>query len=116
MFATLEGEGGREEENREQHKKTRTDLGGKGQQVTGNRTNLGQSKHNAPEFLLVSETVLTDELQLAVQAFLFERTTRSFESGGVQAIVLTHLMRGKRIEIGQRQAHQFDRSIQSITV
>jgi len=45
------------------------------QELTGSTTNVGKGETNAPDLALVTETVLTDELQLLVETGGLERTT-----------------------------------------
>ena len=48
-----------------------------GQELSGSLTDLGKSVTNSPYFVLVSQTVLTDQLQLLVKTLLLVWTTWS---------------------------------------
>jgi hypothetical protein len=50
-------------------------LGIKRQESTSGLSKLGKSKLNTPNLPLASESVLSTQLELGIQTFLFERTT-----------------------------------------
>jgi hypothetical protein len=47
-----------------------------GQQLTGSRSNLGQSQLCSPDFSLASETIFSEQLHLLIQALLLIRAAR----------------------------------------
>jgi hypothetical protein len=51
----------------------------KGEQLTCSLSELGEEEMNSPDFTLVLETILADQLQFAVDTFLFEGTTRGLK-------------------------------------
>lgn len=46
-------------------------------ELTSSGSDLGENKLHAPDLTLVSKAVLAGELELGIEAFLLERTTRS---------------------------------------
>jgi len=46
-----------------------------GEEHAGSGANLGENQAHTPDFLLVLETILTDDLKLGVETLLLERTT-----------------------------------------
>jgi hypothetical protein len=52
----------------------------KGEKVTSGRSDLGKGVHNPPDFSLVLETVLTDNLELGVKSRLLVRSSRGLSS------------------------------------
>ena len=54
-----------------------------GEEHAGSVAELVQGELNAPELTLVAETILADDLKLAVETLLLERTTRLLEGLGV---------------------------------
>jgi hypothetical protein len=51
-------------------------LGVKGEQCTGNLTELGKSILHTPDLTLAPKTILSYKLELSIKTFLFVRTTR----------------------------------------
>ena len=51
----------------------------KGEQLTGSLSEVGEEEMNSPDLTFALEAVLSDELQFAVDSFLLERSSRSFE-------------------------------------
>ena len=49
----------------------------KSEELTGSFTDLGQSVLDPPDFLLVTQTIFTDELELLVKTCLLEGATGS---------------------------------------
>lgn len=54
-----------------------------GEQLTGSLAEAGQDEMDSPDFTLVLEAILADQLQLVVDALLLEGTPRGVEGGGV---------------------------------
>merc|ERR1719203_1607296 len=61
-----------------------------GQQSTGHGTDLGQSVLGAPDLALAAQTVLTEELHLAVQTLLLKRTARDLGDLTIVMVIFTH--------------------------
>ena len=54
-------------------------LGVEGEEGTGGLTELGEGVLDAPDLALAAEAVLSDELELGIEAFLLVRTTGRLE-------------------------------------
>ena len=54
-----------------------------GEEFTGGFSELGESEVDSPDFSLVLEAILADELEFVVDAFLLVGTTGSLIGGGV---------------------------------
>ena len=60
--------------------------------IPGSTTDLGESEGNAPDLTLVTETVLTSELELAVETGRLERPSGNLGGLGLLARSTRHLV------------------------
>merc|ERR1719199_2195308 len=61
-------------------------LGVEGEEGTGGLTELGEGVLDAPDLALAAEAVLSDELELGIEAFLLVRTTGRLEGLAVVSV------------------------------
>lgn len=54
-----------------------------GEQLSGCFSELGEEEVYSPDLSLILQAVFADELKLVVDSFLFERSSRGLEGGGV---------------------------------
>lgn len=62
------------------------------EQLTGSTSDLGEGKGNAPDLALVAQTVLTSELELAVETGRLERSSGNLGGLGLLARSTRHLV------------------------
>ena len=63
----------------------------KSEQLTGSLSELGQQKLHSPYLTLVLQTVLSHQLKLVIDTFLFEGTTGGLEGARVCLIISVRL-------------------------
>ena len=60
------------------------------EKFSGSLSEFGECEMASPDFSLIFQTVLADQLKLMVDSFLLEGSSWSIEGGGIVAVVFSH--------------------------